>query len=112
MTHRGRRGGRRPDQQLVITSRGFHFLLQDTHSQLWQLLLGYIEMADVRPRIRPVPSRSPSSRVPRNCAVAPPQRLGPTDLVDTLSLLFQLNFATLGRVRARCACNWRIAPSR
>lgn len=35
-----------------ITSRGFQFLLEDLHTQLWELLLRYLGMIEVRsPRL-------------------------------------------------------------
>lgn len=34
-----------------ITSRGFQFLLQDVNRQLWDLLLKFLELAEVRPLV-------------------------------------------------------------
>jgi transcription initiation factor TFIIH subunit 4 len=34
--------------QLQITSSGFQFLLHTPHSQLWELLLQYLQMVEVR----------------------------------------------------------------
>lgn len=54
---------------LGITSRGFQFLLEDVNTQLWDLLLQYLALADSR-------------------------RM---DLVEVLSLLFMLGSLTLGQ---------------
>jgi len=35
--------------ELKITSAGFQFLLQDSRTQIWSLLLQYLELADVCP---------------------------------------------------------------
>lgn len=55
--------------QLGITSRGFQFLLEDVNTQLWDLLLQYLALADSR-------------------------RM---DLVEVLSFLFMLASLTLGQ---------------
>ena len=34
--------------QLQITSSGFQFLLHTPHAQLWELLLQYLQMVEVR----------------------------------------------------------------
>jgi len=36
---------------LQITSSGFQFLLHSPHDQLWNLLLQYLHMAEVRPQL-------------------------------------------------------------
>ena len=56
---------------MVITSKGFQFLLEDTNTQLWNLLLKYLESAEEREM----------------------------DLVEVLSFLFMLGSLELGRVR-------------
>lgn len=61
---------KRPDDSdLTITSRGFQFLLEDVNTQLWDLLLSYLSMADARHM----------------------------DLVDVLSFLFLLGSLQLGQ---------------
>ena len=37
---------------LQITSAGFQFLLHPPHEQLWELLLQYLQMAEVVPSVR------------------------------------------------------------
>jgi transcription initiation factor TFIIH subunit 4 len=42
-----------PDRgQLQITSSGFQFLLHTPHAQLWELLLQYLQMVEVRVVVR------------------------------------------------------------
>lgn len=36
---------------MQITSLGFQFLLHSPHAQLWELLLQYLRMAEVRVRL-------------------------------------------------------------
>lgn len=55
--------------RLRITSRGFQFLLEDVNTQLWDLLLQYLDMAEERQM----------------------------DLVEVLSFLFMLGSLELGR---------------
>jgi transcription initiation factor TFIIH subunit 4 len=57
------------DSDLTITSRGFQFLLEDVNTQLWDLFLSYLAMADARHM----------------------------DLVDVLSFLFMLGSLQLGQ---------------
>lgn len=37
------------EDELVITNKGFQFLLQDTHVQVWSFLIQYIQLAPVYP---------------------------------------------------------------
>jgi transcription initiation factor TFIIH subunit 4 len=37
--------------QLQITSSGFQFLLHTPHAQLWELLLQYLQMVEVRAQL-------------------------------------------------------------
>lgn len=65
----GADGSRSSRGALGITSRGFQFLLEDVNTQLWDLLLQYLSLADSRHM----------------------------DLVEVLSLLFMLGSLTLGQ---------------
>lgn len=57
------------DGSSVLTSQGFQFLLMDTQSQVWHFMLQYLNTCEQRG----------------------------LSLVECLSMLFQLSFATLGR---------------
>ena len=60
----------------AITAEGFQFLLKNTNSQVWYFLLQYLDTIESKG----------------------------LDLVECLTLLFQLSFLTLGKVRSRRAC--------
>jgi transcription initiation factor TFIIH subunit 4 len=60
---------------LRITSAGFQFLLQAPHTQLWELLLQYLRLAQARDM----------------------------DPVEVLSFFFMLSTTELGRVRVQFA---------
>ncbi|KAN0064539.1 RNA polymerase II transcription factor B 52 kDa subunit [Thecaphora frezii] len=63
------KGGNTGSGRLRITSRGFQFLLEDVNTQLWHLLLQYLDMAEERNM----------------------------DLVEVLAFLFMLGSLELGR---------------
>ena len=79
--------------QLQITSSGFQFLLHTPHSQLWELLLQYLQMVEVR-----APFLILSCRHSTNRLIDRTQERQ-MDLVEVLSFLFMLSTMELGRVR-------------
>lgn len=62
----------RDTNSLCITNVGFQFLLQDTYTQIWTLLLAYIRTIEIRD-----PNMNKK---------------------EVLSFLFQLSFLTFGKV--------------
>jgi hypothetical protein len=72
-------------RQMRITSKGFQFLLEDVNTQLWDLLLSYLEESQVC-------SVFPSRRILRLTS-HPVQQ----DLVETIGFLFMLGSLELGR---------------
>jgi hypothetical protein len=48
LLHSFRRGTRSRTHGGTITSRGFQFLLEDVHKQLWDVILEYLKTAEVR----------------------------------------------------------------
>jgi len=71
-----------------ITSKGFQFLLEDVNTQLWDLLLVYLEESQVRALSRPPVALKRPPADPRL----------PQDLVETIGFLFMLSSLELGRV--------------
>ena len=72
-----------------ITSLGFQFLLHSAHSQLWELLLQYLQMAEVH-------------GIPffdcRLTSCLPARQERQMDLIEVLGFLFMLSTMELGRV--------------
>ncbi len=64
------------EKGLRITSKGFQFLLQDLHLQVWSLLLQYLDLAETFEM----------------------------DPVDVLNFIFQLGSLELGRVGRQSYC--------
>ncbi len=73
---------------LQITSSGFQFLLHNPHTQLWELLLQYLRMAEVR--------YNEDEWVTVTVLTVLQERQ--MDLVEVLSFLFMLSTMELGRV--------------
>lgn len=65
-------------RQLKITSKGFQFLLEDVNSQLWGILLRYLDGAEEKSM----------------------------DTVEVLAFLFMLGSLELGRVRISFMHDW------
>lgn len=88
-------------RNMRITSKGFQFLLEDVNTQLWDLLLVYLEESQVSFR-RFVPAG------PRLISTVDVQ-----DLVQTIGFLFMLGSLELGRVRRvlLAATQPRLTPS-
>lgn len=70
-----------------ITSKGFQFLLEDVNTQLWDLLLVYLEESQVSPHLAAL------------VAVSLKTFGNVQDLVETIGFLFMLGSLELGRVR-------------
>lgn len=73
---------------MQITSAGFQFLLHPPHEQLWELLLQYLQMAEVVLLLK--------SRYDILSALSPQERQ--MDLVEVLSFLLMLSATELGKV--------------
>lgn len=79
---------------LQITSAGFQFLLHPPHEQLWELLLQYLQMAEVKP--------FSLCAYGMLSALCPQERQ--MDLVEVLSFLLMLSTTELGKVCCPLNC--------
>lgn len=73
---------------LQITSAGFQFLLHDPHAQLWDLLLEYLHMAEVKHH----------GYCTGGTMLFMIQQERRMDVVEVLSFLFMLSTMELGKV--------------
>lgn len=76
--------------RLQITSRGFQFLLEDVHTQQWDLMLNYLRLAPVR-----LIERFVVSDVSADPTLLPQDR--DMDPIEALAFLFMLGNLELGR---------------
>lgn len=84
-----------------ITKEGFTFLLQEANTQVWTLLIVYLEFGDSvrpspKPTLTPAPTTSKSAEARRAEANTDNEQLA-MDLVDMLSFFFMLGSLELGQ---------------
>lgn len=81
-----------------ITSKGFQFLLQDVNRQLWDLLLNFLLLAEVRWVTHYRPSVCLQLQQEREM-----------DMVEVLGFLFMLGSLELGKVSRSTTARWMMA---
>jgi len=88
----------RAHNQVSITKEGFTFLLQEANTQVWTLLIVYLEFGETvrdRPTASTMPSAAPSAHKGKQANYEDSQLS--MDLVDMLSFYFMLGSLELGQ---------------